>query len=113
MGLASALSIAAYLGAFGPLAQAFSAVIAMATAFVASPVIAWWTQGKYYLARRPAAGLFTRLSRCTICGREYEPDDMAPCPAYGAPICSLCCSLDARCNDMCKPEARWSAQWQA
>jgi len=113
MGLASVLSIAAYLGAFGPLAQAFSAVIAMATAFVASPVIAWWTKGKYYLARTPAAGLFTRLQSCTICEREYEADDMAHCPAYRAPICSLCCSLDARCDDMCKPEARWSTQWRA
>ena len=61
MGLASGLSIAAYLGLFGPLAQAFSALIAMATAFVAAPVIAWWTKGKYYLARTPSAGngLFT------------------------------------------------------
>src|SRR5205814_2071417 len=39
--------------------------------------------------------------------------DMAYCPAYLGHICSLCCSLDARCNDMCKPEASWSAQWQA
>ncbi len=38
---------------------------------------------------------------------------MAYCPAYLGHICSLCCSLDARCNDMCKPEASWSAQWQA
>lgn len=38
---------------------------------------------------------------------------MAYCPAYLGHICSLCCSLDARCNDMCKPDANWSAQWQA
>jgi len=29
---------------------------------------------------------------------------------YLGHICSLCCSLDARCNDMCKPHASWSAQ---
>ncbi len=28
---------------------------------------------------------------------------MAHCPAYGGAICSLCCSLDARCHDRCKP----------
>ena len=28
---------------------------------------------------------------------------MAFCPAYSGAICSLCCSLDARCGDMCKP----------
>jgi len=30
---------------------------------------------------------------------------MASCPAYSGPICSLCCSLDARCEDLCKPHA--------
>ena len=35
---------------------------------------------------------------------------MAYCPAYAAPICSLCCSLDARCHDLCKPHARAQAQ---
>jgi signal transduction histidine kinase len=115
MGLASLLSVLAYLGVMGPMAQAFSALIALVTAFVAAPLIAWYTKGKYYLARspEPKRALFTGLQHCTICEREYEPDDMAYCPAYLGQICSLCCSLDARCNDMCKPEASWSAQWQA
>jgi signal transduction histidine kinase len=30
---------------------------------------------------------------------------MARCPVYSGPICSLCCSLDARCGDMCKTDA--------
>ncbi len=122
MGLASVLSIVAYLGFLGPMAQAFSALIALVTAFVAAPLIAWFTHGKYYLARQPegptpgAPGLFTGLpglKQCTICEREYESDDMAYCPAYLGQICSLCCTLDARCNDMCKPQASWSAQWQS
>ncbi len=117
MGLASVLSMAAYLGAFGPLAEAFSAVIAMAVAFVTAPLIAWATKGRYYLARQgeplddeagaylgASAGL-QALRRCVICERAYEGEDMAACPAYGGPICSLCCSLDARCHDLCKPEA--------
>jgi hypothetical protein len=36
---------------------------------------------------------------------------MAACPAYGCQICSLCCTLDARCDDLCKPQARLSTQW--
>ncbi|MGE0499132.1 MAG: ATP-binding protein [Ramlibacter sp.] len=117
MVLASALSVTAHLGFFGPLAQAFSAVIAMATAFVAAPLIAWVTQGRYYIARQPetTAGdaTYQRLSlrRCVICEREYEGPDMAHCPAYQGPICSLCCTLDARCGDLCKPHASLSAQW--
>jgi signal transduction histidine kinase/purine-cytosine permease-like protein len=114
MGLASVLSIAAWLGWLGPMAQAFSALIAMVTAFVAAPVIAWATKGKYYLARRPQEDApRMRLLTCVICERDYESADMAHCPAYLGHICSLCCTLDARCNDMCKPQARWSAQWQA
>ncbi|MEJ8815190.1 ATP-binding protein [Variovorax ureilyticus] len=124
MALASVVSITAHLGVFGPLAQAFSALIALGTAFVASPVIAWATRGKYYIAR-PAvdavhwarvendAGSYQRLAvqRCAICERDYEGPDMAHCPAYQGPICSLCCTLDARCGDLCKPQASLSAQW--
>lgn len=124
MCLASALGIAAHLGLMGPMAQAFSAVVAMVTAFIASPLIAWATQGRYYLARSPAddqrpaepvteAGPYVRLKRCVICDSAYEAPDMAHCPAYHGSICSLCCSLDVRCGDLCKPHARLAAQWQS
>ena len=35
---------------------------------------------------------------------------MSYCPVYDQPICSLCCSLDVRCLDNCKPHARFSRQ---
>ena len=35
---------------------------------------------------------------------------MAWCPAYGAPICSLCCTLESRCHDRCKTESRSADQ---
>jgi signal transduction histidine kinase/DNA-binding response OmpR family regulator len=119
MVLASGLSVSAHLGLFGPLAQAFSALIALATAFVAAPLIAWATRGRYYIARKAEAPVaagdeaYVRfgLRRCVICEREYEGPDMAHCPAYQGPICSLCCTLDARCGDLCKPHASLSAQW--
>ena len=117
MGVASLLSIVAYLGALGPLAQAFSALIALVTALVVSPLIAWYTEGRYYIARSPSVpaagddGSYKRLTRCVICERDYERDDLAHCPAYQGDICSLCCTLDARCNDLCKPQARLSVQW--
>jgi len=115
MGLASVLGVAAHLGAFGPLAQAFSALVSAVTAFVAAPLLAWATRGRYYLARPaedvppPVHGRW-RLLRCCICEREYEAPDMARCPAYQGDICSLCCSLDARCGDLCKPDARLATQ---
>lgn len=154
MGLASALSITAHLGWWGPWPQAFSAVLAMLTALIASPTIAWLTKGRYYLARTPeeapskgcgadcpscnaASGSQARTPRiglgpsagvaprqggdaaggaggvCVICQREYEAPDMAHCPAYQGAICSLCCTLDARCDDLCKPHGRLESQWLA
>lgn len=108
--LASALSIAAFLGAFGQQAHAFSAFIALLTALVAAPLIAIATRGRYYSAR-PAPPVHSKT--CVICEKEYEGEDMAHCPAYQGSICSLCCCLDARCNDTCKPHARVAVQWQA
>jgi signal transduction histidine kinase/CheY-like chemotaxis protein/purine-cytosine permease-like protein len=114
MALASTLSISAYLGVFGPGAQAFSAVIAMGVAFVTAPLIAWGSRGRYYIARSPQRGWRrTAARRCVICERSYEGPDMAHCPAYQGPICSLCCTLDARCGDLCKPHASLAAQWSA
>jgi signal transduction histidine kinase/purine-cytosine permease-like protein/DNA-binding NarL/FixJ family response regulator len=138
MALASLLSVAAYLGFFGATAQAFSAVVAMITALVTAPAIAWATRGRYYIARTsdphapplhgslppeganpawggpaPGCGSHIASKKCVICEREYEGPDMAHCPAYQGPICSLCCTLDARCGDACKPHASLSAQWSA
>ncbi|UDF35199.1 UNVERIFIED_ORG: response regulator [Shinella sp. XGS7] len=110
MAAASGLSIAAHLGVFGPLAQAFSALIALVTALLVSPLIAWATGGRYYIARQSDEGSARLKQRCVVCEREYEGADMAHCPAYRGAICSLCCSLDARCEDLCKPQARLAVQ---
>jgi signal transduction histidine kinase/CheY-like chemotaxis protein/purine-cytosine permease-like protein len=114
MAIASLLSVLAFIGVFGFEAQAFSSFIAMATAFICSPVIAWLTKGKYYLARQPFKFHPSKTTEiCIICEREYEINDIAHCPAYQGPICSLCCCLDVRCDDACKPHAKLSEQWQS
>jgi len=103
--LASILSISAFLGLFGEDIHSFSAFIALGVAFVSAPIIAWLTKGKYYIARKPESfrNSGPESLRCSICEKEYEQEDMAFCKAYQGPICSLCCTLDARCNDLCKP----------
>jgi len=108
--IASVLSIAAFSGAFGPVAEAFSAFIALGAAMLTAPIIAWLTRGRYYLVREPAhpAG---EAAHCTICEKEYENDDMTHCPAYRGNICSLCCTLDARCHDLCRPGANLTDQY--
>lgn len=109
--LAAGLSLAAHFGQFGEVPAALATFLAMAIAFVAAPLIAYATRGKYYLARKPRASWQDKSSiACSICENPFEPEDMAYCPAYQAPICSLCCSLDARCHDSCKPNARMAHQ---
>jgi purine-cytosine permease-like protein len=104
MVIASVISVAAFFGAFGPYAAAFSAFIALIVAFICSPVIAILTKGKYYLARDAQyhAGTHHDILTCSSCGFEYEKEDMACCPFHDGPICSLCCSLDTDCKDQCK-----------
>ncbi|UPK27333.1 hybrid sensor histidine kinase/response regulator [Bradyrhizobium sp. 195] len=111
MTIATIISISAFYGLFGPVAKALSAFIALAVAFLIAPLIAWATGGKYYIARKPKRSWQNMAAiQCCICEHAFEPEDMASCPAYAGPICSLCCSLDARCHDLCKPHARIQAQ---
>ncbi|GKQ49804.1 ATP-binding protein [Bradyrhizobium sp. Ce-3] len=111
MTIATVVSISAFYGLFGPTAKALSAFVALAVAFITAPLIAWATDGKYYIARKPKRSWQNIESiQCCICEHAFEPEDMAACPAYAGPICSLCCSLDARCHDLCKPHGRIGAQ---
>jgi signal transduction histidine kinase/DNA-binding response OmpR family regulator len=111
MALAVGAGIASHAGLFGPLAQAFASFLALAVAFVAAPAIAFATAGRFYIARGPHKSWHGKAAiRCCICEHKFEPEDMALCPAYSGPICSLCCSLDARCHDRCKPQGRLSDQ---
>ncbi|MDY6942055.1 MAG: ATP-binding protein [Pseudomonadota bacterium] len=110
MGIASILSLCAYLGFFGTVAAAFAPYIALTAAFVSAPAIAWITGGRYYIAERtePDRPYDQAAQACTVCGKHYEHEDTAFCPAYRGPICSLCCTLDARCEDACKQTPRFS-----
>jgi len=111
MTAATVISVVAFYGVLGPTLQAFAPFVALVVAIVTAPVIAFATKGKYYIARKPrrAWRALTTL-QCCICEHTFETEDMASCPAYAGPICSLCCSLDARCHDMCKPHARLNTQ---
>lgn len=112
MAIASLLSVCVFVGVFGSAIQPYAPFVALLTALVAVPLIAAATRGRYYLIRPDEAiKAQTVLQRCVICERTYETEDMAHCPAYQGAICSLCCSLDARCHDLCKPDGHLGAQW--
>lgn len=85
-------------------------------------MIAWATKGKYYLARPNTVGGpsqaegsgggpdavvedVTATHLCSVCETAYELPDVADCPVQSGPICSLCCSLDATCADVCREQS--------
>ncbi|MEM9219865.1 MAG: ATP-binding protein [Cyanobacteria bacterium P01_F01_bin.150] len=106
--IASLVAMSAFVGFFGPTAKAFATFIALGLALLLAPAIALITRGKYYIARAEAAlphvdpQAVSESIQCCICGKSYESQDMAVCPVYDAPICSLCCTLNGRCHDSCK-----------
>lgn len=110
MALAISVAILAQLGAFGPSLKLFAPFLSLAVSMLCAPLLAWLTGGRFYLARPAVKASSALTMTCCICENRFETEDMASCPAYAGPICSLCCSLDARCHDMCKPHARLHEQ---
>ncbi|QIE43357.1 ATP-binding protein [Meridianimarinicoccus aquatilis] len=108
MATACVLSLTAYGGYFGPLMEALSSAVALFSSFLLAPAIAWWTKGRYYIAR-PVPLLDGPEQKCSICEYSFDPEDMTHCPFHSGPICSLCCTIDSACRDACKPETRMSA----
>ncbi|MBR9787688.1 MAG: response regulator [Vibrionaceae bacterium] len=114
--IASIIGITAHLDFYGELTKAFASYIAFTLPFLTVPVIALLTKSRYYLVNNYVVRNDTIVSseddehQCSVCEHTFEHEDMAICPAYGGHICSLCCSLDVRCHDNCRPEATFNAQ---
>ncbi len=105
MGIASVISITSFIGIFGPYAQSYSSLLALFIAVISSPIIAYITKGKYYIARPNSLDAKVETHYvCQTCNHTYEKEDMAYCPLHDSYICSLCCSLDSLCHDSCKLE---------
>jgi len=107
--IASIAGFTAHLGFYGETLQALASFIAFFLPFFSVPLIGCLTKGKYYLVdnKKPQAKVQTE---CHICENSFDHEDITFCPAYGKAICSLCCSLDVRCADQCRPHATLSEQ---
>jgi len=118
--LASCVGIVANLGFLGEVAEALAAFISLSIPFVTVPLIAWMTQGRYYRCRAKEEDFSPEATRgaehepeqqyCQVCENSFDHEDMSQCPSYGGKICSLCCALDSRCGNQCRPDAHLSAQ---
>lgn len=108
--IASIVSIAIYFGVFGSQMSGYSSYVSLVVAMIASPIIAIITRGKYYIARSSAPESVGGLQEddqinCKSCEYDFEDSDIAHCPYHGGPVCSLCCTLEESCHDMCKQDA--------
>jgi signal transduction histidine kinase/ActR/RegA family two-component response regulator len=108
--LAIILAGCAHFNLLGPIAQAFAPFIALMVAFVAAPILALATHGRFYIARRTHWLARVTEETCVMCENTFEVTDMAHCPMYAAPICSLCCTLETSCHDRCKTDSRATQQ---
>ena len=92
--------------------QSLSAFVALLVAFVMAPAHRLGDAAADFISRARHGTTWNGqdVIRCSICEHHFEAEDMAHCPAYSGPICSLCCSLETRCRDCCKPQGRISNQ---
>lgn len=124
--LATGAGILASTKMLGDDISAFSGFIAFFLPFITAPLIAFITKGKYYLVAQPAAESTAAHPAstvelvdadktgitCTVCQNQFDIEDMSSCPAYQNKICSLCCALETRCKDQCRPRAHIGAQFE-
>ncbi|GAA5213396.1 ATP-binding protein [Corallincola platygyrae] len=112
--LASLIGVLGHLNFFGEFFKAISSFVAFLLPFITVPLFAYLTKSRFYLARPPELTLAEQLSgelqTCGVCELQFEREDMAHCPAYNTPICSLCCSLDVRCGNTCRSHATLTSQ---
>ncbi len=104
--VAAAASFTAYFGVFGPTVKEASAFIALILGLVLPPIVAAITKGRYYIARSSELPNGDNDHDCCRCDETFESLDMAVCPFHGGTICSLCCSTDGTCHDVCKTPAK-------
>jgi len=112
-------------GLFGELGKTLAPFVSGVLAFVAAPVIAAATRGRFYqpatVARNidpalPPVGagaasgvVFTeqpeaRHADCVVCNQRFELAEFAACPFHNGAICSVCCASEGKCKDMCKSQ---------
>lgn len=109
--IASVIGITANMGLLGETINVLAPFISLALPFITVPLLAYATQSRYYLNREDEHSAEADAQHlCIVCENIFDQEDMSTCPSYDGAICSLCCSLDARCGDRCRPQAHVSAQ---
>ena len=120
--LALAISLPFALGFDGAFGKSLAPFISGAVAFAFAPIIAVITKGKYYVASTVGrdiidddhsysarmtcdSGDHDSTTECVKCTDRFDSREFVQCPFLRGPICSVCCSSEARCGEMCKGDA--------
>jgi len=125
LALALVIALPMAFGLVGEMGKTLAPFVSGALAFIAAPLLALATRGRYYqpatVARNidPAlppvgAGAANHIAftatpetdhaTCVVCAQTFELAEFALCPFHRGAICSVCCAADAHCKDMCKNE---------
>lgn len=109
--IASTVGFSANAGLLGKTPGVLAPFISLTLPFITMPLLAYVTKSRFYLNSPIETALGNDEYRpCIVCENVFDQEDMSHCPSYEGAICSLCCALDARCGDRCRPEAHVSSQ---
>jgi purine-cytosine permease-like protein len=93
------------LGAFGGYWTSMAGIVSGALAFVLTAIFTLATKGKYQKHANKADVLEGDPEEklvCERCGGEYVREDMLYCPHLNQTICSVCCTEQNSCKEVCK-----------
>lgn len=111
IGIIAALVVGNSLLFFGGhVGSTWSSLAALIAAFAATIIVGYATKFEDYKdkyvydnsALKEIKNAEEARVRCSVCGHHYRISDMEICPITKDAICSLCCSKDKNCHDLCK-----------
>jgi len=120
--IALAISLPFALNAYGAFGKSLAPFISGGVSFVLVPIIALITKGKFYVAPTAAkeivadhgtSSAFTiddgepqsGTAKCIKCTKLFDSREFVSCPFLRGHLCSVCCSSEPDCGDMCKGSA--------
>ena len=120
--IALAVSLPFALGFDGSFGKSIAPFISGGVSFVLVPIIAVITRGKYYVAPTVAEDVVDESGahsasvmddgdhrsgtlKCVKCTQHFDAREFVSCPFLRGHLCSVCCSSEPACGDMCKGSA--------
>lgn len=96
----------------GDLGGTWSSLAALIVAFVATTIVGFATKYEDYKDKykfdnsvlKEVENAEEARIKCSVCGLHYRISDIEICPVTNDAVCSLCCSKNKDCHDLCKKD---------